>query len=76
MVGRGMHVDISKWEKIAHGPDGDSTSKRNNFPYGNAAASDFILSGLSQRHAHKVPDHKSYVCSPAQSSLVSAFLLP
>lgn len=75
MVGRGMDVDISKWEQIAHGPDGDSTSKRNNFPYGNAAASDFILSRLSQRHAHKVPDH-SYVCSSAQSSLVSAFLLP
>lgn len=22
-----MDVDISKWEKIAHGPNGDSTSK-------------------------------------------------
>lgn len=42
-----MDVDISKWEKIAHGPDGDSTSEGNKFPFENAAASDFILSGLS-----------------------------
>lgn len=42
-----MDVDISKWEKIAHDPDGDSTSKRSNFLYENAAASDFIYLGLT-----------------------------
>lgn len=41
-----MDVDISKWEKIAHGPDGDSTGEANKFPGENAAASVFILSEL------------------------------
>lgn len=41
-----MNVDISKWEKTAHGPDGESTSKRNNFPYANAVASHFLRLGF------------------------------
>lgn len=51
-----MDVDISKWEKIAHDPDGDSTSKRSNF----------------HDNADKLLDHKSYVStmqlSPKQPS--------
>lgn len=66
-----MDVDISKWEKIAHGPKGDSTSKIVFF-IRTLQLETYAYSNASLR-AHKLPD---YECNPVQSSLVSVYLLP
>lgn len=41
MSGRGMNVDISKWEIIAHVSDRDSLSKRTDFFCEKTSASGF-----------------------------------
>lgn len=64
-----MDVDISKWQKTAHGSDGDSTSKQNNLPYENAAASTFInLGGLPSVTIMQINLYATQRASPKQPS--------